>query len=126
VNVYQSARWEFHIKFYEASGAVMDIASKTVEWALLDKNQLPVLNQPGDVTITKTDPAGGLASIVVSAAKTASVPVGRYTDFSRINGEEIMSTGQIVVAKSPFGTMLAALAYAVGAPVIGTPALTSP
>ena len=102
VQVYAGARWEFHGRLFNSDGSPMDITSKTVEWRLLDKMQAAVLDEPGDVTITKTNAAGGLVRIVVEEDKTATVPVGRYTDYFRVGGEDIMWTGQIQVIASPF------------------------
>ena len=123
VQVYAGAKWEFHGKLFDSNGAPMDITSKSVEWRLLNKYQQPVLNNSGDVTVTKTNAVQGLISIIVEEDRSALVPVGRYTDYLRVNGEDIMWTGQIIVVASPFGGIhhLFAPAVSAGAPFIGTP-----
>jgi hypothetical protein len=122
--VYIGARWEFHGKLYNSNGSVMDVTDKTIEWALLDKYQQPVLNSVGDVTINKLDAVNGLIAIIVSTAKTTMVSPGRYTDFLRINGEDIMWTGQIIANASPFRTLILVTDFTVGAPVLGVPTLS--
>ena len=100
--VYIGSRWEFHGTLFEVNGAKMNLTTKTLEWALLDKLRVPKLNEPGDVTITKLDAVNGQISIVVPKARNVDLPPGRYTDYLRVNGEDILWTGQIVAESSPF------------------------
>jgi hypothetical protein len=123
-SVYIGATWRFQVKLFNANGTPMDVSNKPLEWAMLDKGGAPVLFGPSDVTITRL--SLGLIEIAVDKNKTITLPPGRYTDFLRVGGDDVILEGQLIARASPFKILVGGTGFIVLGPSLGAPVLSSP
>ena len=88
----------------DRDGYPLDLANASIAWTLLDPSGTPV---KADAIITVLDPpTAGIVNIKLTAATTAALAPGRYTDVLRITRAGTTSTFQglsiMVVARNPF------------------------
>ncbi len=121
--VYIGATWRFQVKLWNANNTPMDVTNKTLEWAMLDKNGQPVLYGPADAIVNKLNAAQGVIEVVVDKNKTVTLPPGRYTDYLRVAGDNVILEGQLIAKASPFKILIGTSNVSIGAPTFGQPAL---
>jgi hypothetical protein len=96
--------WEIQATLQDENGNPYDLTNAQILWTLINSSGARVLDVP-DISISLTDAVGGTCSIMVAAAKTTTIPGGRYNDVLRIVTGGITSTlsaGPVQVVTDPW------------------------
>jgi hypothetical protein len=96
--------WEIQATLQDENGNPYDLTNAQILWTLTNAAGQRVLDPP-DISISVTDAAAGTCSIMVAAAKTSTIPGGRYNDALRIVTGGITSTlsaGPVQVVTDPW------------------------
>jgi hypothetical protein len=106
--------WEILATLLDENGAPYDLDNAEIKWALINALGQRTLDV-GDTTIDVVDAAAGTCAIRVTAARSATVLGGTYSDALRIVTGNVTSTlciGPIYVVTDPWMTAKAAAAAA--------------
>ena len=77
--------WEIDAQMLDADGNPFDLAGASIVWTLNDtRGRVNYLTRSVGSGITITNPAGGLATIVVSPTLSAAIAPGTYRDQARV------------------------------------------
>jgi hypothetical protein len=101
---YAGDDWEIVATLLDENGTPYNLVSQEILWVLFDATGQRVLDED-DVTITITDAAEGICSIIIPAAKTSPLAGGQYSDVIRIIDSGITSTlsvGTVQVTVDPW------------------------
>jgi hypothetical protein len=96
--------WEIHATLLDENGNPYNLTGATITWTLLNSAGQHILN-PGDFSISIINATAGTCKIVVLAAKTTTIPGGRYTDALRILIGGVTSTlsiGPVQITRDPW------------------------
>jgi hypothetical protein len=96
--------WRIGGTLLDRDGNPLDLTNTSIAWTLLDPSGAPV---NANAIITVLDPpTAGMVNIKLTAATTAALAPGRYTEALRITRAGKTSTFQglsiMVVARNPF------------------------
>jgi hypothetical protein len=96
--------WRIGGTLLDRDGNPLDLTNASIAWTLLDPSGAPV---KANAIITVLDPpTAGMVNIKLTAATTAALVPGRYTEALRITRAGTTSTFQglsiMVVARNPF------------------------